>query len=328
MELQNLIKQQEAELIQLAPHFRTRLYHPRGRLLHLTELDPSASDITSVKYQLVRDRLHDIEINLPKMDVAARTNQGNEEEEDEQNNMTQEDRAAPDNPSAEGRQDTGRVCTVTGTFDREVGTLTDQIAPGNAGMVAAQVTSSGHGMKQVFTPHLYQRLSHPLNNLIKELSVVDGTEVKCLYEFLLRVLKVSQVGQMSDSAIYELMYSYCRGELLCLVTQAINAKENFESFHDRVLHLIPVREISDLRWAKVRQNLLKSHANLAKRYNRNRKTVPFKVGDLVYYQNHPVSYACRKITAKLQPRWKGPFKVDKFLTPVTVRFVDPTNASL
>jgi len=49
---------------------------------------------------------------------------------------------------------------------------------------------------------------------------------------------------------------------------------------------------------------------------------------LVYYRNHPVSHAGRKITAKLQPRWKGPFKVDKFLTPVTVRFVDPTNGSL
>jgi len=78
----------------------------------------------------------------------------------------------------------------------------------------------------------------------------------------------------------------------------------------------------------VKQNLLKSHANLAKRYNRNRKTVPFKVGDLVYYRNHPVSHAGHKITAKLQPRWKGLFKFDKHLTPVTVRFVDPTNGSL
>ena len=79
------------------------------------------------------------------------------------------------------------------------------------------------------------------------------------------------------------------------------------------------------RWAMVKQNLLKSHANLAKRYNRNRKPVPFKVGDLVYYRNHLVNNAGRKITAKLQHRWKGPFKVDKFLIPVTVRLVDPTN---
>ena len=49
----------------------------------------------------------------------------------------------------------------------------------------------------------------------------------------------------------------------------------------------------------VKQNLLKSHANLAKRYNRNRTAVPFKVGDLVYYRNHPVSHAGSKIMAKL-----------------------------
>ena len=74
----------------------------------------------------------------------------------------------------------------------------------------------------------------------------------------------------------------------------------------------------------VKQNLLKSQANLAKRYNRNWTPVPLKIGDLVYYRNHLVSHAGHKITAKLLHRWKGPFKVDKFLTPVTVRLVDPT----
>jgi hypothetical protein len=50
----------------------------------------------------------------------------------------------------------------------------------------------------------------------------------------------------------------------------------------------------------VKQNLVKSHDKLAKRYNRN--PVPFKVEDLVYYRNHPVSHAGRKVTAKLQHR--------------------------
>ena len=35
-----------------------------------------------------------------------------------------------------------------------------------------------------------------------------------------------------------------------------------------------------------------------------------------------MSHAGRKIAAKLQYRWKGPFKIAKFLTPVTVRLVD------
>jgi len=244
LELQALIKQQEAELTLLAPRFRMRLSHLRGRLLHLTELDPSASGITSSRYQQVCDRLDNIETNLPKMDVADRMRLENEEE----------DMSAQDNPSSDERQDTGRVSTVMGTLDREVGTLADQIAPGNAGMVAAQVMPSGHGIKQEFTPHFYQRLPHPLSNLIKELPVVDGTEVNRLYEFLLRVLKVRQVGQMSDSAIYELMYPYCRDELLFLETQAINTKKNFENFYDRLLrHFIPAREMSYLRMARYKR---------------------------------------------------------------------------
>jgi hypothetical protein len=49
---------------------------------------------------------------------------------------------------------------------------------------------------------------------------------------------------MNDSAIYELMYPYCRGELLALVTQAINTRETSENFHARSLgHLIPSREM-------------------------------------------------------------------------------------
>ena len=43
VEMQNLIKQQE--LFQLSPRLRTHLQHLRGRLGHLTELDPSASII-------------------------------------------------------------------------------------------------------------------------------------------------------------------------------------------------------------------------------------------------------------------------------------------
>jgi hypothetical protein len=81
------------------------------------------------------------------------------------------------------------------------------------------------------------------------------------------------------------------------------------------------------KWTAVKQNLCKSQVNIANRYNRNRVPQPFKEGDLVYYWNHPVSHAGRQITAKLMPRYKGPFKVDKFLTPVTARLEDTTNGN-
>jgi len=96
LELQALITQQKSELALLMPHFQTRLSHLRGHLLHLTELDLSASGITTSKYQQVRDQLHCIEINLAKMDVADRTGHETEEDDDTSNTM-QEEVSAQDN---------------------------------------------------------------------------------------------------------------------------------------------------------------------------------------------------------------------------------------
>ena len=69
--------------------------------------------------------------------------------------------------------------------------------------------------------------------------------------FLLKVIKIRHVGQMNESAIYDLMYRYCSGELLGLVTRAINSRETFEDFHARSLgHFIPSREMSQLTIAR------------------------------------------------------------------------------
>jgi len=95
--MQALITQQKSELALLTPRFRTRLSHLGGSLLHLTELDPSASGITTSKY-----RLHSIEINLAKMDVADRTGQETEEGDDT-SNMMQEEVSAQDDSSHDER---------------------------------------------------------------------------------------------------------------------------------------------------------------------------------------------------------------------------------
>jgi len=187
------------------------------------------------------------------MDVADRTGHETEEGDDTSNTM-QEKVSAQDNSShdeSRARQDTGIMSTVTGAVDVEVGALADQIAQVKAGMVATQVTPSGQGIKQVFTPHFYRRLPHPLSHLLKELPVVDGTDGNLLCDFLLKVIKIIHVGQMNESATYELMYRYCRDELLGLVTQAINTRETFEDFHVRSLgHFIPSREMPQLRIAR------------------------------------------------------------------------------
>jgi hypothetical protein len=76
-------------------------------------------------------------------------------------------------------------------------------------------------------------------------------------------------------------------------------------------------------WGSVRRNLRKGQARAAYRYNSTHYPVPFKVGDLVYYKNHPNSNAALNVSAKRLPRWKGPYRTQEFLTPVTARLVDP-----
>lgn len=79
------------------------------------------------------------------------------------------------------------------------------------------------------------------------------------------------------------------------------------------------------RWTEARKALRQSHDKVERQYNRGRVPQPFRVGDLVFYKNHPVSHAGQGISAKLLPRYKGPFKIEAFLTPVTARLVDPTS---
>ena len=112
--------------------------------------------------------------------------------------------------------------------------LSTPVVQTNAGNNAVGLLSSCQSASPVFIHHFYQRLPHPLSHLLKELSVVDGTDVSILCDFLLKVLKIRHVVQMTDQEIYKIMYPYCRYELIALVTNAITAAESFEIFHVRI----------------------------------------------------------------------------------------------
>jgi hypothetical protein len=77
-------------------------------------------------------------------------------------------------------------------------------------------------------------------------------------------------------------------------------------------------------WAEVRRNLFRNHQIMAQRYNKGRTPNPFKIHDLVFCRNHPLTDALHKIFVKLSPWWHGPVRVDCFLTPVMAKLVDPT----
>jgi hypothetical protein len=93
----------------------------------------------------------------------------------------------------------------------------------------------------------YQKLLHPFSNLLKELPVADGSDVNLMCNFLLKVLRMNQVGHMVALMIYEILYLHCRSEVLGLLTQALTASESFDFFHERLLRqFIPVRQLSQL----------------------------------------------------------------------------------
>jgi hypothetical protein len=74
------------------------------------------------------------------------------------------------------------------------------------------------------------------------------------------------------------------------------------------------------KWQAVRKQL-QSTNEVARNYNAGRVPCKFKIGDAVWLKAHHVSKLSRGFSSNLTFRWKGPFVIDKFLTPVTVRLV-------
>jgi hypothetical protein len=88
------------------------------------------------------------------------------------------------------------------------------------------------------------------------------------------------------------------------------------------------KRVLERRWAQVRQNLCRSGARVEHRYNLRRYPNPYKLGDIFYYKNHPISHAGRREAAKLMPRYKGPYEIVRFLTPVSVSLSDPESSKI
>lgn len=80
----------------------------------------------------------------------------------------------------------------------------------------------------------------------------------------------------------------------------------------------PTPQLIQERWRKAHNNLRRSHQRVANFYNRHRHPVPFKDGDTVMMRHYPVSSGINRFSAKLAPRYIGPFTILTFISPVTV----------
>jgi hypothetical protein len=76
------------------------------------------------------------------------------------------------------------------------------------------------------------------------------------------------------------------------------------------------------RWDAARKNLRLAHENVRSKYDHHRRPPPFQVGARVWLPNFPTSKAARHISARLSPRYKGPYTIAEFTTPVSVLLTD------
>lgn len=76
-------------------------------------------------------------------------------------------------------------------------------------------------------------------------------------------------------------------------------------------------------WQKAKENLTKSHDKVKARYDKHRSPIPYKIGDLVWLKTHILSNKANKISQKLSYRWRGPYVIERWLSPVTAGLHDP-----
>lgn len=80
------------------------------------------------------------------------------------------------------------------------------------------------------------------------------------------------------------------------------------------------------RWKDAKKQLFSSHRKTEIKFNEHRIDSKFAVNQLVLVKVWSKSDKVKKIMSKLNYRWHGPWRIGKFLTPVTVSLVDPENA--
>jgi hypothetical protein len=67
----------------------------------------------------------------------------------------------------------------------------------------------------------------------------------------LKSINISSFGQINGPVIYEILYPFCRGDMIESLIKAIKDKETLDQFHDRVLRqFVPNRLLQQLRAEK------------------------------------------------------------------------------
>ncbi|XP_023213289.1 uncharacterized protein LOC111616088 [Centruroides sculpturatus] len=86
-------------------------------------------------------------------------------------------------------------------------------------------------------------------------------------------------------------------------------------------------ELQQIR-KQARDNVRTAQQKQRRAYNLRWRPDTFKVGSLVVLKAHPISSSSRRFSAKLAPKWSGPYEIAKIISSVVYDIKDPhTGAS-
>ena len=75
-------------------------------------------------------------------------------------------------------------------------------------------------------------------------------------------------------------------------------------------------------FSEARRNLGVARAKQKAQYDRSRRDLRYKVGDLVLRRNHVLSDASKGFSASLAPKWLGPYRVHEVLSPLVYKLTE------
>lgn len=180
-----------------------------------------------------------------------------------------------------------------------------------------------YGIKIIFTPAY-----HPQANPVERVNSVLKTMLRCYIEDNHRnwAQLLPKVGCAIRSSVHE---------ATGLTPYFINFSREYVSSGDQ--HELPdfadeppqdsllrSRELAKV-FKDVQKRLQRAHQRSKQRYDLRRRPLNLRVGQTVYRKNHVLSDATRDFTAKLAPKYVGPFTVKRKLSPLLYELVDEQN---
>lgn len=109
------------------------------------------------------------------------------------------------------------------------------------------------GNESVVRPFsMFAKLPHPLSAILQNIPRVDGLDLNALLAFLQETFRVRDFPGMTDSAVMEILTSYCLRPLSDRLLDCLKRGVSFDTFHAEVLdYFVPTRVMERLRVERV-----------------------------------------------------------------------------